>query len=298
MELLRIEPRTDTTATHTGIKTRTFRAVKLAHVTADMLWQGASGDTIRPVWIAFGGTPTALNPFVANLRNGKRAEVVPERQSYRCNKPTRYELLRSAGYAYTHYRVADDSIAVVAAMDSVLTLDPGLVTERVQFLALPPRWWVEQQHAQFHADAESMRDFAAYCRRLPAQRTDLQLPSSLSLRVEDLLPLVPIAVYVRSYLDRRTRRPTFMTAAFAVQLYLAGLATGVFSLSRRFVNHPIWEFGTHAGMKFLEEGTEEVGLLPGVVCTASHDAIDALLAREAARYSLLTHDPRTSRMAA
>src|SRR5689334_787467 len=83
------------------IKTRSFSAVKLAHVCAGMLWDGGQTEDapIRTVWIAFASSDTEMRPFLANIKSGKVAELYdPNRRSYDRSKPTRYELLRSAGY--------------------------------------------------------------------------------------------------------------------------------------------------------------------------------------------------------
>ena len=52
-------------------KGRQFRAVCLATIEADSLWDGGetAGDKIRPVWAAFAGSDGELRPFVANMRS-------------------------------------------------------------------------------------------------------------------------------------------------------------------------------------------------------------------------------------
>ena len=59
-------------------KTRSFTAVLLAFVTADLLWEGgqASANEKRPVYLAIAQTDTAMRPFLANLLAGEKAEIV------------------------------------------------------------------------------------------------------------------------------------------------------------------------------------------------------------------------------
>ena len=301
MQMLTIEPGKEPESTHRiAAKTRQFSAVKLAHVCAGMLWSasGTADGPIRPVWMALAGGETELRPFVANMRKGRPAILHdPHRSSYSRGKPTRFELLRSAGYTYTTRRIVlpDDSNGeiVIASLDDLLGIDPGLIApEGIRFLALPPRWWVDQERDTLRMDRAMGSEIVQHMHRLTPHLYTIGIDARL-LTPDALLALVPIAVYIRSYVDRRTRRPMFMTPAFALQLYFAGLASGVFSLASspasraKYKDNPsdLWHFARHTwAASFIEEETAAVGLLPGVAGYASHAAVDQLLATEAARY--------------
>lgn len=288
-------------------KTRSFQAVKLAHVCAGMLWEG--GETqdapIRPVWMALAATDTQLRPFLANMRLGKPAELYdPRRSQFSRDKPTRFELLRSAGYSFTSSTMGlpDGNIGevVTAALDSIMVLDPGLLDpETVSFLALPPRWWVETEQAAFRSDTAAVHAVVDHIKALKLDQPGSPiLPQPASFDVETLLDLVPVAAYVLAYIDRRTRRPLFMTPAFALQLYVAGLAFGVLSLSNKGtenyhepqISGDDWRFARHRWAKtFKEEDTSVTGLMPGIACKTSHDQLDRLLASEVKRYANLSN---------
>lgn len=155
MQLLTIEQGKEKETTHRiATKTRQFSAVKLAHISAGMLWgNNATTDATRPVWVAFAGGETELRPFIANMRKGKLAAVIDGTQSsYSRGKPTRFELLRSAGYSYTSRRVAlpdgTNGETVIAALDDLIEVDPGLIApEGIRFLALPDNHYDDCQHA-------------------------------------------------------------------------------------------------------------------------------------------------------
>lgn len=314
MNILTIEPAKHKEGSHrSAAKSRRFSAIKLAHICAGMLWNGEAKDgPVRPVWIAFAGSDTGLRPFVANMRAGRLAVLEdPSERSYSRGKPTRFELMRSAGYSFTARRLAlpdgTTSETVVAALDSILGIDPGLITpEGVSFLALPPCWWVEREHAAMLADRQMCAEIDRHLRAMRPHRQAMGIPETIDLSTETMLPIVPIAVYVRSYLDRRTRRPMFMTPAFAVQLYLAGLAAGVFSLAstsrsryKQQDSSDPWRFARHTWADtFVEKDTATIGLMPGVAALATHTKVDRLLAVEVARYVALTNGKEAARIAA
>lgn len=272
-------------------KGRSFSAIKLAHITADAMWAGGEAETddVRPVWLMLAGSPHELRPFLMNLKSGRRAEesVLGEgRSSYSRSKPTRYALLKSAGYLYAHQKLATGEEIVTAYLPDLCNLDPGMIDPEVcRFLCLTPRWWSDAQLAALRADQGAASAVVAHARRIgvPGAWTD-----------EDVLALVPQAVHVAAYLEQRTRRPIPPEPAFALQLLLAGLRAGVYSLSmteesaRGYrwndtirVSADPWIWGRHKwAVTFTEADTADVGLLPGVLCSVAHEALDMFLAAQ------------------
>lgn len=294
MYTLTIEPKTNPDQPER--KSRIFRVVKLAHVSCNALWAGGEADTddVRPVWLMLTGTPTELRPFLANLRMGKRADlgVLGESKGYSRSKPTRFGLLKSAGYQFTTQQLSTGEAVVTAYLPDVLRLDPGMIDpERVSFLALPPQWWVVRQRSQLRGDQ-------VLCAQILRHLSHLTLPVALS--PDERLDLVPEAMYVAAYLEQRTRRPMPSAPAFALQLLLAGLQAGIFSYSQTeastrahssyYGNSAVdtadrWWFARHKwALSFVEVDTHTVGLCSGVVCMTTHAALDPFLAAQVQQY--------------
>ncbi len=310
MHILTIAPKADDTEARSKkraapAKSRSFSAIKLAHVCAGMLWEGGEvkSDTIRPVWMLLTGTDTELRPFLANFRMGRQAALATNESHHSRKKPVRFELLKSAGYSFSSRRIASPdgttSEVVTATLDEVLALDPGMVDPAgCCFLALPPAWWVVEQRARLRADRVRCEQIVTHARALALHRVDGPLlPKGVAFTPDELLDLAPIAAYVLAYIDRRTRRPLLMGLDFAVQLYLAGLRDGVLSFSataesaRNSYRTPTsktdrWLWARHQWAEsFVEEDTGSVGLLPGVVGWTTHEQLDRLLAAEVLRYT-------------
>jgi len=312
LHILTIAPKEHQTAASTSkkrnapTKSRSFSAVKLAHVCAGMLWDGGEtkSDTIRPIWMLLTGTDTELRPFLANFRLGRSATLATNEPHYSRKKPVRFELLKTAGYSFSSRRMTlpdgTTSEVVTAAMDELLILDPGMIDPAgCRFLALPPLWWVAEQRARLRADRVRCAQLVAHAQALALHRPDGPLlPRGVAFSADELIDLAPIAAYVLAYIDRRTRRPLLMGLDFAVQVYLAGLRDGVLSLSatnessRYHYDRPAtsntdrWLWARHRwAASFTEADTESVGLLPGVAARANHEHLDQLLIAEVQRYT-------------
>ncbi|MEI8167138.1 MAG: hypothetical protein WCG26_12200 [Chloroflexales bacterium] len=277
-------------------KGRSFRAVKLAHITADAFWSGgeAKDDDVRPVWISLAGTPRELQAFVMNLRSGRKADLsVAGKSDYSRTKPTRYALLRSAGYVYDTQVIDETASVVTAYLPDLVQRDPGMLDpERCRFVCLTPVWWHEAQGTALRETPAREAGILSHLRSLPV---------TVALSDAEALSLVPLAARVVSYIEARTRRPIPTDLAFSLQLFIAGLAHGILSMSATKEAHTLWGyrpypseyrrllaqssdrwlFARHEWAKtFTEEGT--AGLLPGVVCDCTHPDLDALLAAQVA----------------
>ncbi len=274
-------------------KGRCFRALKLAHVTCDALWEGSgNGDTIRPVYIQLAGLETELRPVVANLRGGRKAEI--EGEGSRSNPP-KLELMKSAGYSWSWQRGLDEqgACAVTAWIDGLCTMDPGMVDPAgCSFLCLTPRWWAERETARTQQDEPLAGAILAHWDKLQmiAEVSKRVFPPTFNFKpAEEVLALVPQAARFAAYLDRRTRRPLVTRPEFFLQLYLAALSRGVASLSSpadRYSysrNEGPLAWAQHVPT-FVEVDTAEVGLLPGVACDVKHAELETFLAEQVALF--------------
>ena len=303
-------------------KTREFRAGLVGYVAANDWWSGGStgADNIRPVYVTFLAGEGAMRPFLANLRLGRRALIQPyqDQLTYGGRAPTGYlELLKSAGYQALEQRVTGGPQGALLFstlyLPAVCTLDPGLIDPTgIRFVALTPQAWIRAQQASFSADSAAVAAVAAHVQALGlvgARRPAGGSPWTLA----DLLALVPQAVHTVAYLERRTTRPLVNTVAFSLQLFLAGLEAGLFSLP-----HPVdagtrtlryrpgdydpadsWHWARHTGdpyQSFFADGVAALGLAAPVACHRPHAAIDPFLAGQVTRYfaaqQQLAGDPR------
>jgi hypothetical protein len=103
-----------------------------------------------------------------------------------------------------------------------------------------------------------------------------------------------------TYLERRTTRPLVSAPAFALQLLLAALERGIFTLAHPTdpggrlpsgrVGAPTAPDDRWAGARspaqpgFVECQTAPVGLAPPLACRVDHPALDAFLGAEVTRY--------------
>ncbi len=250
-------------------KGRSFQAICLAIVEADSLWPGGDikTDTIRPVWAMFAGSDQEMRPFAANLQLGRKANFPTQGSGYRQyqRKPAKtLELLRSAGYQLTWQREKEGSI-VTAFLPDLFRLDPGMVDVKgATFIVLPTKKWLMEQKIDALPIVKHAQRF------------------SYNIDEATLLMMVPTAFLFCSYLDRRTRCPLVSDGRFYLQLMLACMAQGLASWSNANSHSHSREFGR--SMLFYEEGTEDVGLLPGIAFNASHDTIEAVLAEQVALF--------------
>ena len=245
-------------------KGRAFRAIELACVESDSLWEGGrtSTNNVRPIWIMLAGSDNELRPFVANLRMGKKAEV-PNGYSRR-NKDC-IELLKSAGYNYTWQRMSEGSV-VTAFLPDLFRLDPGMVDPKgIKFVLLPSRDYIEKQAVETD---QAIKHVAKV----------FKVPDNL-----DLSGMVTVSALFAAYLDRRTRCPLVADTRFYLQLYLACLDKGLASWSHSSYSH-YREFGQSSYIQFNETDTETVGLLPGVAFQAQHEEFEELMAEQVKVY--------------
>lgn len=254
-------------------KGRVFRAVCLASVEADPLWEGGAtaGDKRRPVWAVFGGSEGDLRPFMANLRLGKPIRFPDDKSGYsRRHKGEKMEFLRSAGYELISQRTPDGTMVTVTLPDLV-RVDPGMVDpEAVRFVMLTSQEYLAAQPVSVGDAARAVHH---------ARRAVPELPKVLDEHI------VPAAMLFTAYLDRRTRCPIVADARFHLQLFAACLRGGLASLPEPRHGE---EFGCSKTLAAEVHGLDDLRIARPVTFQASHDAIEALLATEVDRFFKLT----------
>lgn len=177
------------------VKTRRFSTTLLGWVGADSLWDcGSTAKSTRPVWLAYAGSESAVRAFGANLRGGHRAAMrVPGPRRYGYDSDI-FQLPKRSGHRWVHQRFGDTAVTV-AYLPDLFHLEPDFVGEtgRIDFVFMPPTWWLEAQTA-------SLR---------PELGTDAADAARAALFV--------------AFLDRRTPRPLVSDLRFHLQLYRAAL---------------------------------------------------------------------------
>lgn len=281
------------------LKTRRFQVSYLAHLCANAWWSGgqAAADATRPAWLLFTATERAARPFVANLQTGHRAALVPYRpdQAFTPTPVAQMELLKSAGYRFLWQRLTggpDGTLVLVTAyLPDLFVLDPGLIDPAgVAFLALTPTWWSVREAAFLRQEEATCAAITRHMRALAGMRRD----AWRAWDTEALLDRVPQAVHCISFVERRTTRPLVATPAFSLQLFLAGLEEGLWTLPQptaagqtRPLSAPDdgWNWARHPGSTpVVAYGVEAAGLEPIVACRTTHDALDTFLAAQVTRY--------------
>lgn len=255
--------RTLTIETAEGKKGRSFSAELLCFVTADHLWDGGrtNSSALRPVVMVIAGSDAQMGPFVANLRGGRKAV---ESSSYRSRGDRRFELLRSAGYAFAWQRFPEGAV-VTAYLPDLIRLDPGMVNPAgAKFLLLPAKEWVGAELARIdvdglvaHADAVGL------------------IGGRWGVSAEEARDFAPLASLFVAYLDRRVRAPIVADARFHMQVLLACIERG---------------YAVYVGQRdrgrvgMAAERFDECGFGLPIAFQAKQEQIDTLLAEQVQTY--------------
>jgi hypothetical protein len=119
-------------------KGRTFTVHHVASIEARAICPPAGNGTLRPVLLAYAGSPSSVRAFTANLRSGLTA-ALPDR---------RVELLRSLAYRYQLTTPLPGRALAIAYLPALFHLRPGVQgQEALRFVSAPPRWWLDEQEA-------------------------------------------------------------------------------------------------------------------------------------------------------
>jgi hypothetical protein len=150
-------------------KGRTFTVHYVASMQAGELVASTSNGTIRPLLLAYAGSPSAVRAFTVNLRSGLTAAT----------SDRKFELLRSLGYRYQLTSPAPGQSLAIAYLPDLFHLQPGVQDhDTLRFVCSPPQWWLDQQEALLMPELGPLaRDYAlamAFVARLDA-RTPLPI---------------------------------------------------------------------------------------------------------------------------
>jgi hypothetical protein len=289
-------------------KGRAFRALSVATVMADALWEmGVDSGTgrnarkhDRPVYAVFAGSEGELRPFVANLLTGRPAVPSVSSGYRRRGSDAGYEFMKSVGYKVSWQRHEEGSFATVYLPDLV-ALDPGMVDPKgIKFVVIPGEEYLRREAEKMPVD-----DIVKYAWHLPVVK-DANEPEKdwrghvvsgcvEPLSADVLSGMVPLSYLFSLYLSNRSRAPMPPDGRFYLQLLLACLKQGLASLSttdRDSYGHGGERFGRNASYKFAEEGLETGHLAPGLAFMANHEEIEALLAAECETYFKRTEGKR------
>lgn len=247
-------------------KGRVFGATQVALVTADGLFpEGASGETIRPVWAMFAGTEAELRPFVANLRTGRKAEK-PSNYSRRGSNSERIEFLKSVGYQVAWQREPEGCL-VTLYHPELFRLDPGMVNpDGIDFVLLVPASWSTSQTLDPIEAVEHV------------QAINYTVGEDLNLEA-----LVPTAHLFAAYLDRRTRCPIPADSRFYLQLLLSALTKRLASFpgdNFRWSSYDRDAWGYNHRHGFNAQGLDTVGILHAISFQSLHEDFETFLAEE------------------
>ncbi len=223
-------------------KSRIFRAELLCFVTANRLWElgtTAKEGVLRPVLLAYAATEQEARAFTANLKAGR-----PIVEDTRSSIKLRFELPRSAGFQLeTHSR--DGGTLTLAYLRSVFSLQPSIAeADRVEFLCMPPAWWVAREAATLAQFGEDAADVAR-------------------------------ASYLVAHFDARSPLPIANDHRFHLELYRAALATA-------WTRRPTGAAKASAG--FAAEGCAALGFEPPLLVSASQKEFSAFLAEQTAKH--------------
>lgn len=204
-------------STQLGRKARIFACDCVGYGTAPQaVWDQAHEKTIRPVWIALGGSEHAVTPFLANFRMGKIAES-PSTGYGRNKGGTKFEILRTTTYVWSTHRVptvsGGDVLVFGFAADLCNMAGTGVDPDRVAFVCLTPTWYA----AESNLDPIQVQAAQAWARTqgMPNDQADT-LPSRL-----------PHILRTMAMLDRRISLPLIPDLRFMITAYTALNTAGV-----------------------------------------------------------------------
>lgn len=292
-------------------KGREFSANLMCYVIANEMWEaGKTSDNLRPVFLYLAGSQTSLRPFTANLQEGRRAVLgdSEKHNRYSSDTPTRFEVLRSGGYAYKWQNFTDASRSALLTIyqPSLFDMDPGMIPDTLRFISMPPTEWVQETRAWIDAHPDERQAILDHARRMgilrdaagPRQASAVGwhcLPS-VCFDANTVLNLAAIASHFSAYLAFRTPLPLPIGLSFAMQLLLGLLSPLVeiasfpvrkeHYISRLQPNpsDPWWWARSQKFAPLLAPLNSSIGLEVPIACSASHEHFERVLAAETQSY--------------
>ncbi len=261
-------------------KTRGFRALLLAYVSAAKLWDGGDvGDAgkmkrgnqdklVRPVYMMIGGSKSECATVLANLRSGEKGAIIGLHEdpssSYTIRNAQKIELRRSAGYTVDPQVLSPDPETTQkpecheVKIYELCREDPGMVDANdVAFLSLPAAHWINDVTLDVEGVVEHMR--------------------SIGYDDDDdfIRTITPLAPFFATRLAARSMAPLVADLRFFVQVLIASLIHKFATMSAEAVGPCAWAYDKDAG--YVEYGLESIGLLPGIAFRASQEDVQSML---------------------
>lgn len=185
-------------------KGRAFTVHLVASLIAPEVVPPPSGATVRPILLAYAGTPSAVRAFTTNLRAGLPAEAGDRR----------FELLRSLGYRVEVDAPGPGRSLAVAYLPHLFHLKPGAGEDHaIRFVSAPPGWWLDEQEPLLALDfGSAARDHARAMAWIA--RLDARCP----------LPIANDPGFHHALYDRALAQPWTATADHTDRLAATGLS--------------------------------------------------------------------------
>ncbi len=261
-------------------KTRSFRALLLAYVSAAKLWDGGdvsdAGKTkkgnqdklVRPIYMMLGGSKSECATVLANLRSGERGAIIGLHEDPTCSYTKRnaqkIELRRSAGYKVDPQVLNPDpetghrpECHEVKLYD-LCREDPGMIdAHEAAFLSLPAAHWIDGAAFDVDGVVEHMKSIG-------------YSDDECFLRT-----LIPLAPFFAVRLASRSMAPLVNDLRFFVQVLVGALKRSMATMSAEAAASSPWAYDKDAG--YIEYGLASVGLLHGIAFRATQEEIRDLL---------------------
>jgi hypothetical protein len=227
--------------TSSSEKTRAFQVSLVGYVCAPGFQQPRTPtqETVYPIWITLAGPAAAYRTVRANFRLGAYGRLhplgqAPHRGHLRVDlgPPTAYRWAPPQHIVDPSTHTAD--VVFTAYLPALFDIVPPPGDDAtIRFCCCLAPWHQAALLAELQQDAPLCRailDHAAALGLLGSARRGQPWPADAPhWTPDDLLALVPGALYSLDYLQQRTFRPIPQSAAFRLQFYLWACRQGLFT---------------------------------------------------------------------
>ena len=261
-------------------KGRSFSALVLARVYAPCVWDAGIKETDRhrPAMMLLATAPEEAAPFAANIREGRKMRFHGDGMG---QKGEPCEVLRSERFTVKPQRTERGTLLSVRHPD-LFAFSPGLISDAVRFVCLPPRARIEQEAPRFDVDATRAHlercGFEPWSQDEEHRRSWGRSESTTRLVAGIADPLFPsFAALLVAGVAQRVGFPILDEPLFWAQAAAALFADG---LALRAPGRT-----TNAETAaYAEVGVTDCGYFPGAAVNATRESIGKVLARETATF--------------
>lgn len=224
-----------------GEKTRAFQASVVGYVCAPGFHQPRTPtqETVYPIWITLAGPVAAFRTLRANFRLGAYGRIHPLGQTPHRGQ-LRVDLSPPTAYRWPPPQHITD--AATRTVDTVFTaylpalfdtVPPPTDDPTIRFCACLAPWQQAALLAELRQDTARCQEILDHAQLVgflqPGHPAGPWPPEAPRWTADQLLAMVPMALYSLDYLGQRTFRPLPQSLAFRLQLYLAACYQGVFT---------------------------------------------------------------------